>query len=135
MRQMVTALVATGVVVTSACGDDGESASPREFCEGAESFMNEGAAFNEPGSAAADAALDEAEELDPPDEIAADWSTLIRGARALAELDAEDPGSSGGLPPEAQEMAAASSNVYRYLGEECGLTNVTAFFPEDTNPE
>jgi hypothetical protein len=73
--------------------------------------------------------LDAADALEPPEEIADDWNKLIDGSREAAEstadFDPNDPEASEQFQEEYEELMAATTNVYTYLGEECGLEGFT----------
>jgi hypothetical protein len=73
--------------------------------------------------------VDEIRTIEPPAEIAADWSALADGleriATAFADVDVNDPAaqqSLGQVAGEVQaELGAASTNVENYLRDECGI--------------
>jgi hypothetical protein len=120
----VLAAVAATVVVS--CGDDDGETANAAFCDGAETFLDDSGALDDPGSEEARAAIAAAGELEAPEEIRADWNKLVDGAEALSDSGEADVGSSGQLSPEVeeavQEMTAASSNVFAYLDEECDVS-------------
>lgn len=119
-------LAAVAVAVVVACGDDDGDSTAAAFCDGAEAFLVDSGALDDPGSEEGRAAIAAAADLEAPEEIRGDWTQLVDGAEALAESGEADMGSSGELSPEVeeavQEMTAASSNVFTYLDEECDVS-------------
>jgi hypothetical protein len=67
--------------------------------------------------------------IEPPQELAQDWSALAEGAEQFAttlqDVDFSDPNALATLQerlaPLEQELTAASTNVQNYLVEECGM--------------
>ena len=157
MRRTLTACrsglsVAAAVVLLSACGgsDEGSSASSTTAAESsaAESggssdsqFCTEAAAIQEKVTASFDeqdpASLGqvlqegatEIRAIEPPDEIAADWTALADGleqiAAAFADVDLTDPAAQQQLGQKIAELQgpldSASTNVENYLRDECGI--------------
>ncbi|CCG05430.1 hypothetical protein [Blastococcus saxobsidens] len=74
-------------------------------------------------------AADEIRAIDPPEEIAQDWTALAEGAEefasTLGDVDLTDPQALATLQerlaPLEQELNAASTSVQNYLAEECGV--------------
>lgn len=69
-------------------------------------------------------------EVEPPDEIAADWAALADGldqiAAALSDVRLNDPHAAAAaqqerVDPLLQEFAGPSANVAAYLGDQCGM--------------
>ena len=68
--------------------------------------------------------------IDPPSEIASDWSALAGGveqlATAFAGVDLRDQGAVASFEQTANDLEArlsgASANVEKYLSDKCGLT-------------
>jgi hypothetical protein len=142
---------AAAVVLLTACGgsDDESSASSSSsessssasetsaadsrFCTDAEAaFRNVEPAFSGAGddpaalAPALQDAADQVRTIDPPSEIASDWSALADGieqfAQAFAEVDANDPASQTELQQRAGEilgsLSTSATNVQNYLASE-----------------
>ena len=151
--------VAAAVVLLTACGgSDGEDSASSESSastsSAAESSAAEsgGASDSEFCTEAADlqerisstftgqsdpntlptvlsAAADQIRELEPPAELAADWTTFGDGieqvAAAASAVDFNDPNAVAGFQQEIAGLQAgfgeAFTNVDTYLSEECGI--------------
>jgi hypothetical protein len=149
--------VAAAVLLLTACGgsDDGTSASSAssssasssahaagsKFCtEAARTLSELEPAFTGQGGdpAALAPALQEAADkvraIDPPSEIASDWTALADGieqfAQAFGEVDVNDPASASALQQRTSEiigqLSTSATNVETYLSEKCGLETPTA---------
>jgi hypothetical protein len=147
MRKKITALAAAGILLFAACsgGDDTASDAAEDdgggesnatgnggdseagaFCDGAAEV------FQPTGDLDPEAQLAQAEALEPPSEIADDWRTLVQGSlEATADLDPNDPDAQAEFQEQYQELLAASTNVYTYLGEECDMEG---FAPPASDP-
>jgi hypothetical protein len=132
MRKMITALVAAGLLFAGACGgddDDSADASGTGNGGGGGEFCEQAVALFSDTSNDTDAALTAAEALDPPDEIADDWQKLVEGSRdaaeATANIDPNDPDAAAAFSEQYQDLIEASTNVYQYLGDECGMEGFT----------
>lgn len=74
-------------------------------------------------------AADEIRSIEPPDEIAGDWTTLADGleqaATSLEGLDVTDPEAAAQLQAELGELQTqletSGANVETYLREQCGI--------------
>jgi hypothetical protein len=147
--------LAAAVVLLSACGGSGDDeqaaatsatsssaarssadAAGSEFCtEAARALGSVAPAFSGQGedpAALAPALRDAANQvraIEPPGEIAPDWTALADGieefAQAFAEVDAADPASESALQQRAGEiigrLSTSATTVQTYLSEECGL--------------
>ncbi|MGY1727970.1 hypothetical protein ACI79J_13460 [Geodermatophilus sp. SYSU D01062] len=140
-----------GVVLLASCsGDDGGSgdggsaadtpatSSPAEDTAAGEDFCARAADLDQRVEDAlaeveGDASLpevfrqlgDEMRDVDPPEEVAADWETMTAGldrmADAVADLDLTDGDSVAALEEAGSGLDTASENVEAYLRDECGI--------------
>jgi hypothetical protein len=137
------AVAAAGVLLTACSGSGDDEASSSESASSAGSdFCTEAAAIQERVSStlgeqadldrlpqALQQAAAEIRDVEPPQEIAADWATFADGieqiAAAIAKVDVDDPNASETfqreVAPLQQQLVPASTNVSAYLREECGL--------------
>jgi hypothetical protein len=146
---------AAAVVLLSGCGGSGKDnsaasssaagtsasetsadAAGSEFCTKAAAIESSvtSAVTDESDPAAIPQALREAaakiRAIDPPSEIASDWSALAGGveqlATAFAGVDFRDQGAVASFQQTASDLEAklsgASANVEKYLSDKCGLT-------------
>ena len=136
-------VVATVVVLLSACGDSGDdeaptaraSAAPTEFCTEAASIQERvGSTVNDPSQQAnlPEVLRETATEIRAivaPPEISADWNALADGADELSavigSVDPTRPGAFAGIEQQLDDVTSrltgASTNVSDYLRNECGI--------------
>jgi hypothetical protein len=125
-RATVAALALAGVLAGSACSDSegdvgGENsggASASDFCADFEA-LNESLATSD--SADFDTIVDGLESLDPPQQIADDFDTMVEAARQLADLDPSDPAQVEDAQALQEDSQDAQQNVSSYIEDECGL--------------
>ena len=120
---------------TSSASESSADAADSEFCTEAAAIQERvGSTFNDQSDLASlpqalTQAAQEVREVDPPAEIASDWSALADGidqiAAAIGSVDFNDPNAAATfeqqVAPLQQELAGASANVSSYLQDECGL--------------
>jgi hypothetical protein len=122
----------TGSSATSSAAESTTAAGADDFCTqaaGIDTRVDSALADLGPGDPSLpDAFRQIAAELrgiDPPDEIAADWDALAGGldriGDAVADIDITDPDSLAALDDIEGDLSTASSNVQKYLREECGI--------------
>jgi hypothetical protein len=137
MRKMIAALVAAGLLFTAACGgDDDDSADAGsgdgggggggEFCDRAVALFSDTDIDDEE-------AIAQLESIEPPDEIADDWQTLVEGTQAAnaEDIDVSDPEAAAEFEEQYDDLIDASANVYNYLGEECDMEGFSPVDPSD----
>jgi hypothetical protein len=143
--------VAAAAVLLTACGGSGNDnsastsssasgtsadAASSEFCtQAADALSQVEPAFTGQGgdpaslAPALQQAADKVRAIDPPSDIAADWTALADGieqfAQAFAEVNVNDPASASALQQRATELlgqvSTSATNVQTYLAEKCGL--------------
>jgi hypothetical protein len=129
MQRTIIGLILAGALALAACSDSegdvggeaaGGSGSSDDFCSDFEELDQR---FDEDPEAAADtvAVVDALDELDPPDEIADDYATVIDVGRRLADLDPSDPAAVEEAQQLSEEAAAAQGRVSDFLSTECGI--------------
>ena len=145
MRRTLIGLAAAGLLVVSGCSDSdsgdpnaeaadesnentdggssggsGDSGDSDSFCADFQSLNDEFAAdpeaINEPNAVA-----DALDSLDPPDEIAEDFATIIEVSRSTADVDMNDPEAVAEAQELSQSAGEAEARVTAYLTEECGI--------------
>jgi hypothetical protein len=162
MRRTLTACrsgmtVAAAVVLLTACGgsdakDSASSASTTkasastaganagsDFCKKAAAIeASVGSAVGDQGDPssipqALKAAAAEIRSIDPPSEIAADWTALAGGveqlATAFASVDFTDENALATFEAQASQLesqlSGPSANVEKYLSDKCGIQTST----------
>ena len=107
-------------------------AASSEFCTEAEVFGNRVSTSLSGAEDPAEAerqirqAAEELRAIEPPDEIADDWSALADGLESLAGTVAgatsnNDPEAAAKLQAQLQELQTSATNVTTYLQQECGI--------------
>jgi hypothetical protein len=129
MRRTIIGLILAGALALAGCSDSegdvggdaaGGSGSSDDFCSDFEELDQR---FDEDPDAAADtvAVVDALDELDPPEEIADDYTAVIDAGRRLADLDPDDPAAVEEAQQLSEEAAAAQGRVSDFLSTECGI--------------
>lgn len=129
MRRTIIGFTLAGALALAACSDSegdvggeaaGGSATNENFCADFEDLDRR---FNEDPEAAADTAavVDALDELDPPEDIAEDFDTVIDAGRRLADLDPSDPAAVEEAQQLSEEATAAQGRVSDFLETECGV--------------
>jgi hypothetical protein len=128
MRRTIIGLILAGALALAGCsdsegdvgGDAAGGSGSSDFCSDFEELDQR---FDEDPEAAADtvAVVDALDELDPPDEIADDYTTVIDAGRRLADLDPDDPAAVEEAQQLSEEAAAAQGRVSDFLSTECGI--------------
>jgi hypothetical protein len=86
-----------------------------QFCKDATELVTGGDATDEE-------AMSFAESLEPPEEIAQEWTAMIAGARAVTEAEASgDPEAAAKATEAYAAMNDDVTKVLQYLQEQCGI--------------
>lgn len=142
MRRTLIGLAAAGLLVVSGCSDsdsgdpnaetadesnenaDGGSSGGSDdsdsFCADFQALNDEFAADPE-ANANPDEVIAALESLDPPDEIAEDFATIIEVSRSTADVDMNDPEAVAEAQELSQSAGEAQARVTSYLTDECGI--------------
>ncbi len=129
MRRTLIGLAAAGLLAVTGCSDSdsggGDAASSgggstEEFCADFQALDDR---FSEDPEAAndTDAVLEALEELDPPEEIADDFQTVVDVTRQTADVDVEDPEALAEAQELSENAAEANERVGTFLDDECGV--------------
>jgi hypothetical protein len=123
-------LAAIGLLVAAGCGGDdggdGDSAegggggSTEDFCAG---FNDINEQFADINPAEDPEALDDAvallRDLDPPEEVADDYATVLEGFEALADIDVSDQDAVAELQEQFSGTEDAFTAVSEFVDREC----------------
>jgi hypothetical protein len=115
LRILGATAVSATLLTLAACGDDDDSASGDDFCAQARELDDTSEDIDEAG------AVEALRQLDPPDEIADDWNTMVDLLDDMANLDPSDPDVAADQLDQLEEAQAAADNVSAYLEDECGI--------------
>lgn len=135
MRRTLICLLAAGAILVAGCGgDDDDSGSGDDragtvegdgsvegFCG---QFRTYDEQFTNDPEASDDEVIEAIRSLDPPDEIAGDFETLIEGLDRLQSIDTSDPEAAAGLEEEMAQYTEASTNIQAFVDENCVDTSV-----------
>lgn len=150
MRKTMIALVSAGVLLLGACGDDGddsagddtttttagdgddsnaEDGASGDFCEQIEALPTELTDIDNENLARFDEAIDEMQNIEPPDAIAEDWTTFVDGMSTLSGIgdlglsdeDASEEFTERLFGLDQQAMTDASQNISEYISSECDI--------------
>ena len=137
MRRTLIGLVAAGALLVAGCGgddgetstddsgDSGENASASDFCA---QFQGYDEQFNQNPDASEEEVVEAIRSLNPPEEIADDYETLLQGLDALVGVDPSDPEAAAAAQEEMAQYQQASENIQAYVDENCegGSTDDTS---------
>jgi hypothetical protein len=125
---------------SSSASETSADAASSQFCtQAADALSQVEPAFTGQGgdpaslAPALQQAADKVRAIDPPSDIAADWTALADGieqfAQAFAEVNVNDPASASALQQRTTEiigsLSTSATNVQTYLAEKCGLETPT----------
>jgi hypothetical protein len=123
MRRFVVGVAIVGLLAAAGCGDDDADASNAEIEEFCDGFNEINAQFSDINPVADPEALREAldmlRDLEPPQEIADDYETVLGGFEALAETDIADPEAVDRVREEFGDAEEAFNTVGDFVEEEC----------------
>ncbi len=123
MGRFVAGLAVVGLLVAAGCGDDGGGASSEEierFCHGFNEVNDQFSNINpvaDPG--ALDEALEMLRDLEPPEEIADEFTTVLDGFEKLSEIDITDRDAVRQVQDELPDAEEAFDAVGQFVEDEC----------------
>ena len=123
MRRFVAGVAIVGLLAAAGCGDDDDDASSAEtdeFCDGFNEINDQFSDINPVARPEAlREALDMLRDLEPPQEIADDYETVLEGFEALAETDITDREAVARVREEFADAEEAFNTVGDFVEEEC----------------
>jgi hypothetical protein len=123
MRRLVAGVTVVGLLTAAGCGgDDDDSTSGesiKEFCDGFnevnEQFSN--IDVTDPGEL--ENALDMLRDLDPPEQIADEYQTVLDGFQRLSEIDITDQNEVAEVQEDLPDAEEAFNTVGQFVEDEC----------------
>ena len=124
MRRLVAGVAVVGLLTAAGCGGDDDddstsSESIEEFCDGFnevnEQFSN--IDVTDPGEL--ENALDMLRDLDPPEEIADEYQTVLDGFQRLSEIDITDQDEVAEVQEDLPDAEEAFNTVGQFVEDEC----------------
>ena len=123
MGRLVAGMAVVGLLVATGCGDGGDGgASPeiKEFCDGFNEINEEFANINPvEDPAALEEAVKMLRDLEPPDEIAEEYATVIDGFEALSEIDITDQEAVAQIQDQLPDAEGAFDTVGQFVEDKC----------------
>jgi hypothetical protein len=114
-RRAALAAAPALLLPAAACGgDDGSAGDVSEFCDKATALDERFRDTEDVTSSDVGEAIEAFTELEPPDEIAEEWDTMLGSFQGSASIDPTDP-------EVVEETRAASDEVNAFMEEECGV--------------
>ena len=130
-RLLIGSLVAALLIVVAGCGDGdgGGSSSSAEFCKDFKSLNNEFKDLDNNDQKAVANAFKRLDELNPPQEISAEYHKIVGTARdAMEALQKIDPNDAEAVAKAQEKFASsqdeiekASDKVDKFLKDECKI--------------
>jgi hypothetical protein len=123
MRRLVAGVAVVGLLMAAGCGGDDDdstsSESIEEFCDGFnevnERFSN--IDVTDPGEL--ENALDMLRDLDPPEQIADEYQTVLDGFQRLSEIDITDQNEVAEVQQDLPDAEEAFNTVGQFVEDEC----------------
>ena len=125
MRRFVVGVAVAALLIAAGCGDDDDgggasSQATEDFCQG---FNRINAQFSDINPVtnpdALREALDMLRDLDPPEEIADEYETVLEGFDRLSKIDVNDQDAVNEVRDELPEAEDAFNTVGDFVEEEC----------------
>jgi hypothetical protein len=114
-RRAALAAAPTLLLLAAACGgDDGSAGDVSEFCDQATALDERFSDTEDVTSSDFGEAIEAFTELEPPEQIADEWDTMLGSFQGSASVDPADP-------EVVEEIRAASDKVNTFMDEECGV--------------
>ena len=122
MRRFVAGVAVVGLLLAAGCGGDDDSTSSEaieEFCDGFNEVNEQFSDINVTDSGALEDALAMLRDLDPPEEIADEYETVLRGFERLSEIDLTDQDAVAEVQEDLPEAEEAFNTVGEFVEDEC----------------
>ena len=127
MRRFVAGVAVGVLLIAAGCGDDDDgdgagasSQATEEFCQGFNRINEQFSDINpvtNPG--ALREALDMLRDLDPPDEIADEYETVLKGFERLSKIDVTDQDAVNEVRDDLPRAEEAFNTVGDFVEEKC----------------
>jgi hypothetical protein len=123
MRRFVAGVAVVGLLMAAGCGgdddDSGSSEAIEEFCDGFNEVNAQFSDIDVTNSGELENALDMLRDLDPPEEIADDYQTVLEGFERLSEIDITDQDAVAEVQDELPDAEEAFNTVGQFVEDEC----------------
>jgi hypothetical protein len=122
MRRLVAGVTVVGLLMAAGCGgdDDGTSSeSIDEFCDGFNEVNERFSSIDVTDPGELENALDMLRDLDPPEEIADEYETVLDGFQRLSEIDITDRNEVAEVQEDLPDAEEAFNTVGQFVEDEC----------------
>jgi Asp-tRNA(Asn)/Glu-tRNA(Gln) amidotransferase C subunit len=126
MRRFVAGVAVAALLIAAGCGDDdgdggGTSGeATEEFCQGFNRINEQFSDINPVTNPdALREALDMLRDLDPPEEIADEYETVLEGFERLSEIDVTDQNAVNEVRDDLPRAEEAFNTVGDFVDEKC----------------
>ena len=125
MRRFVVGAAVAALLIAAGCGDDDDgggasSQATEEFCQGFNRINEQFSDINPVTNPdALREALDMLRDLDPPEEIADEYETVLEGFDRLSKIDVTDQDAVNEVRDELPEAEDAFNTVGDFVEAEC----------------
>ena len=125
MRRFVVGAAVAALLIAAGCGDDDDgggasSQATEEFCQGFNRINEQFSDINPvTNPEALREALDMLRDLDPPEEIADEYETVLEGFDRLSKIDVTDQDAVNEVRDELPEAEDAFNTVGDFVEAEC----------------
>jgi Asp-tRNA(Asn)/Glu-tRNA(Gln) amidotransferase C subunit len=123
MRRLVAGVAVVGLLMAAGCGGDDDdstsSESIEQFCDGFNEVNERFSSIDVTDPGALDNALDMLRDLDPPEEIADEYQTVLDGFQKLSEIDITDQNEVAEVQEDLPDAEEAFNTVGQFVEDEC----------------
>jgi hypothetical protein len=126
MRRFVAGVAVAALLIAAGCGDDdgddggASSQATEEFCQGFNRINEQFSDINPvTNPEALREALDMLRDLDPPEEIADEYETVLEGFERLSEIDVTDQNAVNEVRDDLPRAEEAFNTVGDFVEEKC----------------
>jgi hypothetical protein len=123
MRCVVAGVAVVGLLMAAGCGgDDDDSTSSEateEFCDGFNEVNEQFSDIDVTNRGELENALNMLRDLDPPEDIADEYETVLDGFERLSEIDITDQNEVAEVQEDLPDAEEAFNTVGQFVEDEC----------------
>jgi hypothetical protein len=123
MRRLVAGVAVVVLLMAAGCGGDDDdstsSESIEEFCDGFNEVNERFSNINVTDPDALENALAMLRDLDPPEEIADEYQTVLDGFQRLSDIDITDQNEVAEVQEDLPDAEEAFNTVGQFVEDEC----------------